>query len=143
MNFRRSLEGEEANFMLAPMVDMLFILIIFLLVTTTYGEMESEIDIELPAAKIAQPQDRGPREVVVNIRPDGVMVIHREPYTSERLLDTLKRLAEANPDQGVIIRADANALHQYVIHVMDLCRQAGITNISFPVAQLEPERRVP
>lgn len=133
----RLLESEDGQGVpLTPMIDVMFILIIFFLVTAAYSEMESEMDIALPHAREAHPVDRGPRDIVVNITRDGVIVVNREPMSPAALLSALRRLAEIDRDQGVIIRADGQSLHEHVIHVMDLCRQAGIVNVSFPVVQI-------
>lgn len=143
MNFRKNLEQEGAGFQLAPMVDIMFILIIFFLVTAAFSELESEIDITLPSAQKAQPLDRGPRDIVVNVRADGVIVVNRQPFPPDRLRHTLKDLAADNPDQGVIIRADAKSLHEHVVLVMDICREAGISNIAFPVIQIRESAGTP
>lgn len=132
MNFRgsRATEHPEINFI--PLIDVLLVILIFLMVTTTYQRV-AELQITLPEADADQMKQR-PKEVNVGVDAQGRYVIDRAVFTFssvEALADALKRSAGDGKDPVVIINADANATHQSVIHVMEAARIAGLIHITF------------
>jgi biopolymer transport protein ExbD len=132
MNFRgaRAKEDPEINFI--PLIDVLLVILIFLMVTTTYQRV-AELQITLPEADADQMKQR-PKEVNVGIDAQGRYVIDRSVFaftTVPALADLLKRAAGDAKDPVVIINADANATHQSVIHVMEAARTAGLIHITF------------
>ena len=133
MNLRgnRSRDDPEINFI--PLIDVLLVILIFLMVTTTYQRI-AELQITLPEAS-ADPAKQRPREINVGLDAQGRYKVDREPpftFTSvDALADMLKRAAGDTKDPIVVINADANATHQSVIHVMEAARQAGIVHITF------------
>jgi biopolymer transport protein ExbD len=132
MNFRgnRTSEHPEINFI--PLIDVLLVILIFLMVTTTYQRV-AELQITLPEADADQVKQR-PKEVNVGVDAQGRYVIDKVVFTFstvDALADALKRSAGADKDPVVIINADANATHQSVIHVMEAARIAGLIHITF------------
>src|SRR4051812_36110123 len=132
MNLRgaRGREDPEINFI--PLIDVLLVILIFLMVTTTYQRV-AELQITLPEADADQAKDR-PKEINVGIDAQGRYVIDRNVFsftTVSAMADILKRAAAASQDPVVIINADAQATHQSVVHVMEAARQAGIVHITF------------
>jgi len=132
MNFRglRSRDDPEINFI--PLIDVLLVILIFLMVTTTYQRV-AELQITLPEADAEQVKER-PREVNVGIDAQGRYVVDKTVFTYtgvQSLADMLKRSAGDAKDPVVIISADANATHQSVVHVMEAARLAGIIHITF------------
>jgi biopolymer transport protein ExbD len=132
MNFRglRSREDPEINFI--PLIDVLLVILIFLMVTTTYQRV-AELQITLPEADAEQVKER-PREVNVGVDAQGRYVVDKTVFTYTgvaALAETLKRAAGDAKDPVVIISADANATHQSVIHVMEAARIAGYVHITF------------
>jgi len=132
MNLRgsRSREDPEINFI--PLIDVLLVILIFLMVTTTYQRV-AELQITLPEADAEQMKQR-PKEVNVGIDAQGRYVIDRTVFNFTSvgaLADALKRAAGDAKDPVVIINADANATHQSVIHVMEAARAAGLIHITF------------
>ena len=133
MNLRgnRTREDPEINFI--PLIDVLLVILIFLMVTTTYQRI-AELQITLPEANADQAKQR-PREINVGLDAQGRYKIERDaPFTFttvEALADMLKRAAGDNKDPVVIINADAQATHQAVVHVMEAARAAGFVHITF------------
>ena len=132
MNLRgtRTREDPEINFI--PLIDVLLVILIFLMVTTTYQRV-AELQITLPEADAEQMKER-PKEINVGVDAQGRYVIDRTVFnfsTVAALADALKRSAGDAKDPVVIINADANATHQSVIHVMEAARTAGLIRITF------------
>lgn len=132
MNFRRGLEREEPEINLIPMIDVLLVILIFLMVTTTFTRF-AEIKINLPTAEASKPVERA-NEVQVAIDSQGKLVINRVAVqfsSVAALADELKRAAVNLNEPVIIINADANATHQSVINVMEAARLAGLSRITF------------
>ena len=132
MNLRgmRVREDPEINFI--PLIDVLLVILIFLMVTTTYQRV-AELQITLPEADAEAVKQR-PKEVNVGIDAQGRYVIDKNVFTFTTVgaLGTMLRQAAGDAkDPVVIINADANATHQSVIHVMEAARQAGLVHITF------------
>jgi biopolymer transport protein ExbD len=132
MNLRagRSREEPEINFI--PLIDVLLVILIFLMVTTTYQRV-AELQITLPEAS-AVPLQQRPKEINVGVDTQGRYVIDRKIFqftTVSALADALKSAAGDAREPVVVINADANATHQSVIHVMEAARQAGLIHITF------------
>ena len=132
MNLRstRGRDDPEINFI--PLIDVLLVILIFLMVTTTYQRV-AELQITLPEADAEQVKER-PREINVGIDAQGRYVIDKTVFTFTGV-PVARRHAEAcrrrREGPVVIINADANATHQSVIHVMEAARLAGIIHITF------------
>src|SRR5215510_3216620 len=140
MNLRagRSREEPEINFI--PLIDVLLVILIFLMVTTTYQRV-AELQITLPEAS-ADPMRARPREINVGVDTQGRYVIDRKvvQFTSvAALADTLKAAAGDAKEPVVVINADANATHQSVIHVMEAARLAGYIHITFATQTPPPK----
>ena len=132
MNLRgaRVRDDPEINFI--PLIDVLLVILIFLMVTTTYQRV-AELQITLPEADADAAKQR-PKEVNVGIDAQGRYVIDKNVFTFSTvgaLGEMLKRAAGDAKDPVVIINADANATHQSVIHVMEAARQVGLVHITF------------
>jgi biopolymer transport protein ExbD len=112
---------------LTPMIDVVFLLLIFFLVATKFEEQERELDVVLPQASEAMPLTAKPKELFVNIDREGRYVVNGQQLNLAALLDTLRQAAASNPGrQTVIIRADKRCYWQFVVNVMDLCNKARI-----------------
>jgi biopolymer transport protein ExbD len=136
VDFRRGARREEPEMNLVPMIDVLLVIVIFLVVTTTYSRY-SELQINLPSAEANQVQER-PNQINVAVTANGQYVIERVPLGAREpaaLSVELKRAARGNPDPMIIINADANTTHQSVINVMEAARLAGFGRITFTTQQ--------
>jgi len=132
MNLRgtRGRDDPEINFI--PLIDVLLVILIFLMVTTTYQRI-AELQITLPEAS-ADPAKARPKEINVGIDAQGRYVIDKNVFTFTNvgaLGEMLRKAAGDTKDPVVIINADANATHQSVIHVMEAARQVGLVHITF------------
>ena len=135
MNFRRHAKPEVFGFQIAPMVDILLVLLVFFIVTWNFSLSEKELDVKIPTATNAKETDAYVGQVVVNVQTDGSLVFNRQPITGEELVAKLQELAKLYPDQAVILRGDQNANYKFIVNVLDICRQANIWNVAFATAR--------
>jgi biopolymer transport protein ExbD len=134
MNFRRNAKPEVYGFQIAPMVDILLVLLLFFIITWNFSLNEKELDVKIPTAKHSQDSDAYVGQVVVNVRTDGSIVFNRQTISPDELVVKLRELAKLYPDQAVILRGDQNANYKFIVNVLDLCRQANIWNVAFATA---------
>ena len=126
MNFRPG-HRDEPEINLIPFIDVLLVVLIFLMLTTTYSKF-TELQVNLPVAD-AEQQRNNPKEVIVSVSSDGRYAINKEVLEGagvETLTNALARAAQDSREAVVIISADAAATHQSVINVMDAARRAGL-----------------
>jgi len=131
MNFRRR-EAEEPEINLIPFIDVLLVILIFLMLSTTYSKF-TELQVTLPVADAEKLRDH-PREIIVAVAADGRYAIDRqavEGRSVELLTAALGAAAAGSKDAMIVISADANAAHQSVINVMDAARRAGLPRLTF------------
>ena len=137
MNFRRGAGRDEPEINLIPFIDVLLVIIIFLMMTTTYSKI-SGIEIDLPTA--ATSNQTPPDEIMVSVSASGVVVVDGQSLSQpgiDAVAKVLKQAAQrkANSASGktpvVSINADAKATHQSVIDVMQAAHQAALSQISF------------
>jgi biopolymer transport protein ExbD len=132
MNFQRFHTREPLEMNLIPLIDVLLVILIFLMITTTYSKF-AELQINLPTAD-AQKQLERPNEINITVNAGGQYTINRRPvvfHDVTGMSDELRRAAGELKDPVVVINADANATHQSVIHIMEASRLAGYGHISF------------
>jgi biopolymer transport protein ExbD len=131
MNFRpRQQEAPEIN--LIPFIDVLLVVLIFLVLSTTYSKF-TEIRLALPVADVDVQRDY-PKEMIVAVGTDGAYSINRTALAGrsvEEVATAMSQSAKAGKDTVVIISADASAKHQSVITVMEAARRAGLNQITF------------
>jgi biopolymer transport protein ExbD len=132
VNFQRGKEKEPLEINLVPMIDVMLVILIFLMITTTYSKY-TELQINLPSAQAERQLDR-PNEIAVLVNAAGQYVINRNPVvfrSVEQLAGELRRAADPLKEPIVVISADAAATHQSVIRVMEASRLAGLAQITF------------
>ncbi|WP_159913407.1 biopolymer transporter ExbD [Pantoea sp. 18069] len=141
MNFRpRHRDEPEIN--LIPFIDVLLVVLIFLMLSTTYSKF-TELQLTLPVANVEQQRNR-PQEIIVSVAADGRYAINRTALADTSvaaLTQGLNGLAQNGPDSVLIISADATAPHQAVISVMEAARRAGLSQITFATQSSKTERR--
>ena len=137
MNFRGKTKPVNVGFQLAPMIDIMFLLLCFFIAAQIYAQWESEIDIKLPTAKTGEVPDRLPSEIIINVRESGETIVNQRLLSHSGLADLLERIVAIYPGQPVLIRADKRTDYEHVIGVLDLCRQVDIWNISFATSTVE------
>ena len=132
MNFQRGKKHEDLEMNLVPLIDVLLVIIIFLVVSSTFARM-SELQINLPTAQANTPEQK-PLIVDVGIDAKGHYVVAKSAVsegTVSALGAALRRVAGDGKEPTIIINADANTTHQSVINVMEAARQVGYTHITF------------
>ena len=115
-----------------PLIDVMMVILIFLMITTTYSKY-TELQINLPTADAERQLER-PNEITVLVNAQGQYVVNRSPMTFrsiEQFADELRRAGAALREPIVVISADAASPHQAVIRVMEASRLAGLTQITF------------
>jgi len=134
MNFRKSRADMEPEINLIPFIDVLLVVLIFLMLSTTYSKF-TELQITLPVADAEQLKDR-PREIIVSVAADGRYTVNRK-LVDGRSVDVLAAELVAAAAEGgsadavVIVSADATAAHQSVINVLDAARRAKLPRLTF------------
>ncbi len=114
-------EAESEGPNLTPVIDIVFLLLIFFLVATQFDEEEREIATRLAEVVDAQPLTKPPQELIVNILQEGTYKVHGKIYQEEALGQLLHDLSLKNPHQSVQIRADERVPFRYPARVMSLC----------------------
>jgi len=137
MRFRDINGQQPAELELAPMIDVVFQLLIFFIVTWQFARFERDMDISVPSAEQAENKDRQAGEIIINVRKDGTIVLNGLVTERDDLLAKLASISEAYPDQAVILRGSSEADFQSIIHVLDVVKEAGIWNVAF--ATTKPE----
>lgn len=131
MRFGQNTPEQPDAIQLAPLIDIVFLILIFFMVTSVYGALESEVDITLPTADSAIQSDRNHGEIFINLRADGAIIVNDQEHTVPELQELLDRVADLFPGGAVIIRGDQSAMLGRAIEVLDCCRKADIQNVSF------------
>jgi biopolymer transport protein ExbD len=138
MKFRRQAEPPQAfGFMIAPMVDILLVVLVFFIVTWNFALAENELDVRVPSAAKANEPQPYVGQVVINVKSNGAIVVNRQAKTGPELLEQLKKLSQLYPDQAVIVRGDEAVDYKHIVEVLDICRQADIWNVAFATGKPE------
>ena len=135
MNLRGHATFHHPGIQLAPLVDVLLLLLIFFLLTWNAARNENELDVKVPKASSAKEKSAPIGDVVVNVKADGNVVVNRRTLTTAELTDLLKNLVQLNSEQAVIIRGDEAGAYKNIIGVLNICTEAGITNVAFATAK--------
>ena len=142
MNFRRGIRRDEPEINFIPLIDVLLVILIFLMLSTTYSKF-TELQVTLPVADAEKLRER-PREIIVAVSADGRYVVNRKPVDGrsvELLAAELTAVAAGSTDLVVIVSADATAAHQAVINVLDAARRAGLPRLTFAAQTAEGSPR--
>ena len=129
MQVRDDENVEDLAMNLAPMIDVVFLLLIFFMVATTFIEREKEMGLDLPTAESGDEAQEDIDEIVINLMEDGTIKLNGDVYDLDGLRDVLSRAARANPETPVTVRGDRKTYHENVVGVIDACRLAGLIDI--------------
>jgi biopolymer transport protein ExbD len=136
MNLRSHAPLQHPGIQLAPLVDVLLLLLIFFLLTWNAARNENEIDIKVPKSSTAKENQISFGPIVINVKADGTIIVNKQTRTAAELQEQLKGVVQYyGPEQPVLIRGDEAGAYKYIIGVLDICTTAGITNISFATAK--------
>jgi len=132
MNFRRGVRREEPEINFIPLIDVLLVILIFLMVSTTYAKF-TELQVNLPSAT-GEPLSDRPVEIVVGVAADGRYTVDKRPVAFRdptAFGQELQRVAAGSKDPIVVIHADAGATHQAVVNVLEAARLGGVARVTF------------
>ncbi len=142
MDFRKTTTIDPVPMQLAPLVDVLLLLVIFFAVSYQFGLDEQLMDIAVPAAEEGQERSRtSVGEIIVNVKSDGKIIVNGQEITEAELLTRLQNISSVFKDQAVIIRGDKITDYDHIIKVLDTCQKAKIWNVAF--ATRKPEEAQP
>jgi biopolymer transport protein ExbD len=125
--FKQNKKPPKSKLHIAPLLDMIFILLIFFVVSTTFSK--------LPGIKINRPDatttdQLPPNNLLIGISKDGAFYIHKKQYTSDQLQEKIALKYQVNPKLSVVIVADEDSYIKHSVAVMDICKQVGVESIS-------------
>jgi len=132
---------EEPSLNLTPMIDIVFLLIIFFMVGTKFSEIEQQFDIETPKATELAPMSSAPDPIIVNVTRAGRISIGDAEFTLEELKRRLESARKTYAQQAVLIRGDGESIYQSIIDVMSVCHQAQVHKFSLafqPIRESTP-----
>jgi biopolymer transport protein ExbD len=137
MKIRRPSESDASIINVSSLVDVMFILIIFFLATTTFHQEERDIKVNLPESAEGQALSTATKLIVVNVRADGSYVMGGREVAVDALGRTLVDAVKADPAQKVLVRGDQRALHGHVAAAVALCKRAGVheANIGYQLPE--------
>lgn len=113
------------------MIDIVFLLLIFFLLTWSYARFETELDISVPAAEQGATPERQVGEIIVNVNQDGEIIVNAARLSEQELLEKLNRLVRFRDNQAVILRGDGEVPYDRIVDVLDICYKARIRNVAF------------
>ncbi len=119
-------EKLSASIELTPIIDMVFLLLIFFLVATTFHQTEREMQIALPVATSSAPISAMLQELIVNVDADGQIIVGGRKVDPDELRALVTEAVKVNPEQKVTLRGDRRTAYANVVTVLDICKGAGI-----------------
>jgi biopolymer transport protein ExbD len=136
MKFRtRHFEQAHHGMNLVPLIDVLFILLIFFIVTFAMARFETELNISVPAAENTESNQRKVGETIVNIRADGTIVVNNLVLDEQNLMTRMADIARVDRKRAVIIRGDQTSQFKHIVRVLDVIHRAGLYHVSFAAQQ--------
>jgi biopolymer transport protein ExbD len=133
-----SRQPEPAGMQLAPMIDIVFLLLIFFIVTWQFTRSETELSVSVPTAEEGADPQRQRGEIVINILGDNTIRVEGITVGLPQLQQKLSLIAQQHKNQPVRIRGDGAVAYQRIVEVIDTCQKAGIWNISFATQRPTP-----
>ncbi len=137
MKFRNRPEPHILGFQIAPMVDILLVLLVFFIVTWSFARKENELDVKVPSAQNAKDSNPVVNQTVLNVKADGTVVWNRKTIALPELSVKLKELSGLFPDYAIIVRGDERVPFRFIADVLDTCRAANIWNVAFATSKAE------
>jgi biopolymer transport protein ExbD len=137
VNFRKRTPSAEPEINLIPFIDVLLVVLIFLMLTTTWSRL-TEINVTLPLADAQKQKDR-PQQIVLSVNAQGQYAVNKSPIEGTSVGALAAVLGPlASKDVTLVISADAQASHQSVVNAMEAARRTGLSKITFATQSPEP-----
>lgn len=124
-------QQQGPNIQMAPLIDIIFLTLVFFMTLSVLGQFESEISISVPKSTESKEIVRSPGEIIINVTKEGEFIVNQKKFDLLALEKMLQKISNLFPDQPVIVRADEEAFHKYIVNVLDACARANIWDISF------------
>ncbi len=137
MNFKKRVSETSPGFQMAPMIDIVFILLVHFMAATLFAKWENKLDITVPSTDSSMSAARQRMEIIVNVDKKGSIFINSIELNHARLEEILSTTHASSPDLPVIIRADQDTRHKDVIRVLDICAKADVRNVAFSTVTQE------
>jgi len=131
MDYRR--RREEVTLNLPSLVDVVFLLLIFFMLTTTFSQVLTKLDIKLPESRAVVEQKK--RDTIIEIAEDGRLALNGSLITLEDLDKKLAQIAKESPEETIIIKADKNVRYGRVIKVMGICKSYNLNKLGMAAIQ--------
>ncbi len=122
---------------LAPMIDILLLLLSFFIITWQFSKSETELNVKVPTAQEGADPEQSRGEIIVNVLADGSIRVESVTMDRPQLLDKLSKISASFKNQAIRIRGDGAVPYQRIVEVIDTCQTAGIWNISFATQRPE------
>ena len=130
-------EEDRHGLSIAPLIDIVFLLLIFFLVATTFYEVEKDITIKLAEATEGSNRESTADIIIVNVKESGIVIINERVKTLDQLGTLLRDAKKQNPGVSVVVRSDRHAYHKYFVRILDLCEKEGITSVAVAILQID------
>ena len=137
MKIRKRPDPHVLGFQIAPMVDVLLVLLCFFIVTWSFARKENELDVKVPSAQNAKDSNPVVNQTVLNVKSDGTVILNQKTVPLPELQAKLKQLSDLFPDYAIIVRGDERTPFRFIAAVLDTCRAANIWNVAFATAKPE------
>jgi len=119
-------QDREVTLEMTPLIDMVFLLLIFFLVATTFQQTEREMQIALPQAAFSGPISTALREIIINVDAEGTIIVSGRTIEPDDLRALIENAMTVNPDQKVTVRGDRDAAYAHIVRVLDICKSGGV-----------------
>jgi biopolymer transport protein ExbD len=123
-------EEERHGLRIAPLIDVILLLLIFFMVTTSFSENEKDIAVALAHASEGSERERAPTVLIVNVRKDGIIVVDQMLRTLDELERHLRSAKSRHPRVVVVVRCDRDAPHRHFVRVLNLCEKVGVSGVA-------------
>ena len=140
MRIRHRRAEESPELQMAPLIDCVFLLLIFFLLATTLKKIEKELPLELPHSAASIDVAEAPDLLIISVDKYGRKYIGSEPMGTRALHDYVKSAAKKDPKQRVRVDADENVAYRHVVEVIELCKFEGLRNVGLHTRK-DPERK--
>lgn len=130
-------EETTPSLRIAPLLDVVFLLLIFFLVATTFYEAEKDLLVKLAEASAGKERIKTPTTIIVNIRQSGIIVIDQRIHSLEQLENLLTTTKRQTPDVIVVVRCDKLAFHKYFVSVLNVCEKVGVSGVAVATTPVE------
>jgi biopolymer transport protein ExbD len=138
MRIKRPHQEFEIGINMTPIIDMVFLLLIFFLTATKFADIERDVRVKPPSIRHARPITAAPRELVVNLAPDGAVWVGGQQLSLDGLDTMMESAVARNPAQSVVVRGSHDAPLQYAVNVLDLCEKHGIKSTFLTTTKAAP-----